>query len=554
MKIPRLLLFLTLLNLLACSSDSSEPDFPSDDPDQETPDTVAPEIKVVGLDAIVERKTILDISIIDDSTVETKIFVNDQEVLASMNKQFEYELNPYNIAVGNISLRVVSEDIEGNTSDSQFSTEIKHLLMEFNLGADEMYEIDNAWAFFNNAAGELLNTKNLNIGNNKIYTDALIPEDHIYYTFTKYITYGQNVVHTLSNDSYKISPGETRNEFDRLIVDTDNELEIEIIREELVNEWSKFQTQGAKYGKISFFGTSEPSFSEIFSIKYANPEVIYIRTAVENAGNRFDGKKENYLYTTIQPEPVMANMQVAEADFNTMDDHWVQDIPLHDFSTLSFVRYGFENEEDVVENIYHNIYEVVEDQSTLSDVDLPILEGLPYYNNIVRYQKDGARVYVRQFGNTLNLEAPNWILASYGINGSDYYVQADNADVDYYLLRLSKNSGTSGPSKSFVWVFRTFGNQEGDQTTPQLAFPEEITNSIGDPFYDSSDLTPQYAVAADFDEINSFEEAMDYLATRKKALKTNEQNIKSLRFNQLPTIGRSIGNPDLKNDSLGPDF
>ena len=541
MKVSRPFLILLLLCFAACSSDSSDSNDTSGQQDQDMPDATdneAPVISVSGLENVIETYTNLEISITDNSAVETRILVNDQEVYTTTSKQFQYELNPFNIAIGNIDLRIVSEDIFGNASESEFDPEIKHLLMEFNLAANELVDIDNLWAFFNNAAGELLATSALSPGMNKIYTDALIPEDHIYYTFTKYYTYGANVVHTLINESYKVRPGETRYEFDRLIVNRDEELEIEVIREELVNEWSKYETRAVKYWPIGISFTSGPSYSEVFSIEYSYPEIVYLRTAIENAGVGFDGKKENYRYTTLEPNPGMTNMQVTEANFKTMDDHFVQSIPTHDLNSFRFDRRGFENEADMLDNIYHNIYELNEDFFTISEIDVPILPDLPLYNNIAQYSLDGNRIYVRQFGNNLNLEAPTWNLGSYGTDGPVYFIEANNEDVDYYLLRLYKGSATSGPRKSFVWVYRTFGSEDDEKTTPQLEFPEEITNSIGDPFYSGENLVPQYIVAADFEELNSLEDATHYFATGKLSLDINEQGIKSVRFSQSPTSGK----------------
>lgn len=552
MKIPCLGTLIALFCLSACSSDSAPEPVEENKNEEvltsEETDMSSPEISINGLDSTIEIKTSFQVVVVDNSEVETKIIINEEEVFTSADKQFAYELNPYTIDVGAVTLKIVSEDSYGNITEKEENLEIKHLLMDFDLGINEMINVEKAWVFFNDSVGNLIATQLLQNGNNKIYTDSLIEDEKVYYTLVKFWTYNSNYAHSLLNSTYKVFPGEKRNEFNFIQPNRDQEFELEITRDELVNPWSKFTVLGSNYRNITSFGvsTSDPTYIERYIIEYSFPETVYVRTANTNAGDTFDGKKENYLYYKLNPTPQESKINILEADFKSMDDFTVQEIPPHDTSNFSFSRYGYENEADMNDNIYHLIYSLHESfDFILSDyLDLPQLEGLSYYRNNVRFEKDGVRVNVQQFGNSVDLSIPQWQLTNFGISDGRYFIEADNVDVDYYLLSLSKASDTTDPRKDINWVYRTFGNAAQDKTTPILSLPEEITTSLGDSFYTSADMSMDYVTAVDYQMVNSLSEATDYRALRKLALKTNEKDFKSIRFTNS---GSSTGKSDISN-------
>lgn len=537
MKIYKFILLFTLICLTACSSDSDsdlvEPPI-EDDNTSGGIDNMAPEVTILGFNSKIEIKTDIEFSITDASDVQTKLLLNNNEVLSTNDKQFTYGFNPYSIEVGETSLTIIAEDSEGNKFEEVFDIEIRHLLMDFRFGTDEMTNIDETWVFFNDSAGNLLETSQPLLGSNKIYTDNIILDEFVFFTISEYRTNGQNVFHSLTNSTYKVGLGEIRNEQSRNFVTPENNLEIEIIRQDLVNEFSKYTARGTNYWPNSFTSTSEPTFSEIFEISYTHPELIFLRTAVENAGDRFDGNKENYLYTTFNPEPQNGSITLDEVDFMQMDDFFEQEIPQRDQSSFRFSRYAYENENDMLEDINHAIYEVSESSELSIDntIDIPIIDVFLEYKNIAQYRNNGNQVYIQKFGNSLNLVTPPWEAIGFAESNENYEIIADFPNVDYYLLKLSKRSSTNNPIKTFSWIYRTFDNNEMEKSTPILAFPTEITEELTDSFYSTTDLSLEVITAVDYEEINSFTEAMDYLGLRKIDLKTNEQNFKSVQFKE----------------------
>lgn len=550
-KIFSCLFLVFLFVFLGCSGDSGQGEVPGIP--EETMDVDAPLITLNGLASLIEKYTDVQISVTDESAVTTRIYINDLIVAVFSDKQFSYTIDPYPQPVGNVQVKVISEDANGNSSEQVFDVEIKHLLMDFNLGPDEDGPTNTHWVFFNDLNGNILSSSKVNLGSNKLYTDSQIEDGTIYYTIAEYETYGENVLHSLTNATYKVLLGETRVAPQSQSVDLSENVEIVINRTELVNEFSKYYARGTKYRPNSFSFTSAPSYEEIFGIVYADPEMVYVRTALENAGNSFDGKKENYLYTKFQTDPQNANISLNEVDFLPMDNSFVQSIPAHDTGTFRFTRYGFENQTDLDDDVYHIIYEFSNTDNAVTDyMDLPVLDGLPFYDNTVSYNLDGKPVTINVTGNSLDLTAPSWQVTDFGLQAGAYVVDAPNNNVDYYLLRLAKASETLNPGKRFVWVFRTFDDEQ--KTTPELKFPTEITQEIGDTFYAPSDLNIEYLVAVDFTNLDNFADTMNYLALDASLLANDGQSYRSVRFFQNQLSGKSVPKPTVEQDSDGPNY
>ncbi len=129
----RKLYLLTIIVLLffSCSSESSsevEPISSDDDPIAEQ-DTTPPVISVSDFGSNIEILTQVDISITDNSdNITTRIFIDDIEVLSSQEKQFVFELDPYNFSSGEKTMRVVSQDDSENETTETILFDLARLL------------------------------------------------------------------------------------------------------------------------------------------------------------------------------------------------------------------------------------------------------------------------------------------------------------------------------------------------------------------------------------------------------------------------------------------
>jgi len=534
-----LLSVLVVLLLFSCSQNDTNDGNIGDDGLNGNDDSVVssdldpPVVSIVGFNAEIEIETVVAVSITDESPTETKIFLNEDEIFSSSDDGFEFTINPYIYEVGSVTIKVISTDSEGNGFEEEFVIEIKHLLMEFNFGAEEMAAKDITWTFFNDANGDFLELYKPMVGMNKIYTSEIIEEDYVYYTFSQFDTDGGNVIHNLVNLSYKVGLGESRELIENSSTyERNNELQVEIRNSETINGFPKFSSRGTKYGGFSQRGSDAP-LTEYLNIDFNSPETIFIYSPDSEIETLF-----RYLYKTIDAVE-SANIVLFEDDFGKMQDSIMQSIPLFDDNgRFKISRYGYESENDLSLDIRHEIYNNSLSNTFIPDsriLSLPILQELQFYNNQVEYNINGKTVFVEQFGNTLDLNSPNWIISDFGRDEDAYYIDSDsnNPGVDYYLIRNFKRSGpisSTEVSKRFIWIYRTFENVDGRSSTPILEFPVEITQELNDSFYTTDDLEVQLATAVDFDNIQNFSQVAEYFALGQLVFSIEERGYKSIQF------------------------
>ncbi|GMN05074.1 hypothetical protein MTsPCn5_04620 [Croceitalea sp. MTPC5] len=519
--------WLVFVYLLASCSQGDNQEDPN--PTDENPDTIdiqEPTVSIDGLNAVVEVNSNLTISVSDESATTTQILLDGEELFSTSDTQFEFTLSPYKFPVGNAVLKIISTDNQNNSFTEEYPLEFKHLIMQFEFGADEQADKDGTWVFFNDLNGKLIQYFKPVIGVNKIYTDSIINEDQVYYTITQYDTDGGNVIHNLVNTSYLLNLGQFRRQTVQSEAFSPNgKVKFEIQTIDPVSNFSKYFARGTNYLVNSIGGFES---TEILGIDFEYPETIFV------CANEI-GKKEDYLYTTINPEQSSTEISVPldENNFSPMDDFISQSAPAFDNGTFRFDRWGYETEIDLMNDVSHSIYSIGLDNSS-EYLDLPILNGLEFYKNRVRYSLNGRTFINEQFGNSLNLNAPNWDMIDFGVIEGFFYLESNgNEGVDYYLIRSSKSSGPinfTEPSKRFIWVHRTFDNINGRNTTPFLEFPPQITEDLNDTFYSPDGLSIEYAVAVNFENIDRFSQIADYFALGNLNLQTEEKGFKSLRF------------------------
>lgn len=527
MKIKFFPLFLCLFLLFGCGGDSEEPMEGPDD-DSQIIDEIPPMISRSNLSDIIEVVTDLEISIDDMSLVETKIQINGQEVHSTSERQFVYMINPYPLAVGNAEIRIISEDEFGNISEDVFDMEIKHLLMDFNLGEEEETEFNSNWVFYNDGEGDVITWAKVQPGSNKIYTDAPIEGDQVYYSFaTYYLT--PTIQQALEVETYTVGLGETRQPPPSFAsVDRDESVEVSINRIDAKagNECYRYFALGENY--LTSLGPCYPALTNLENLKIAfnYPTKIYLIPGANF--EYFDGKKENFRYAVLEPTQDNPEIVLNETEFRTMDDYFVVDMPPFNATQLNFFRHGFENEADLLNDVNHYIYRV-RSASTggLDYLDIPILEGFEFYRNNIYYTLDEKRVQITQYGNDVDLSMPTWEITNAGISDDTYFIEG-LGEVDYFSYGLYKFERTT-ISRHVAWTLHTFDSGE-NRTIPVLEFPTIITDEIGDSYFNGLDLPLSSLFGTDFENIHSFSEAMDHIGLHSSELRKDEKSEKTVSF------------------------
>lgn len=543
MKLKLSIFSLLIIIFIGCSSDSEPTQESKDDDEIVAVDETPPSLNINGLDAEVEINSIIEVSIEDESSVETRILINNTEMISTTEKQFSYEINPYKIPVGEALVKVISEDASKNTVEQEFKIEIRHLLMEFNLGSDENDRYSSIWTFFNDSQGNLIQVLKSELGSTKIYTEDLITEDFIFYTISKFNLLGDGQNKGLRITTYKMKLGEKRNEINfSEVYDLTDEVKIDINLEENDNGFDKYFAQGSGYDT---FGGGTGSFLTSVAVSYDNPDNIYLRTSVIGGGPElFDGKKENYVYYKFEPNPSTPLITLNQADLYPAEESVQLTIPDHMPGSFVFDRAGFENQEDVVKDINHEIFNVQEPNDQYRDyIDLPIVQGLNLYNNTVVYFNEGKSFYASLFGNNLDINMPDWNI-DFGIEKGNIFLEEKN-DLDYYVVRFTENNTSDiNNLRFFTWDYRTFESTGGNQEVPILDLPSEILDEINDDFYNnySNYLTISTVTGVDFELFNSFTEVVDWLGLSKTPLTLDQLSYKEVSFYANSLSGKKMNN------------
>lgn len=528
---------------LGCSSNSEHDGEVLQEPNDggvQANDETAPTLAITGLNEPIETYREIEVMISDESSVETSILINDMEIFTTSELQFNYELNPYVIPVGIAQVKVVSEDEFENSTEEEFQVEIKHFLMEFNLGVEEQGRHTFIWTFFNDSEGNLLKSQKAELGSTKIYTDEIVPDDYILYTIAKYEILGnEGQNRSLLNTTYRFNLGETRNELEYYpSYNLVNYVDVDINLEE--DNVEGFQLYGGSGSEYDVYKMGGGSFLERVGFKYDSPDYIYLRTDILGGqSGLFDGKKENYRYYRFVPEFSMPVITIDEGDLIPADETVELQVPDHMPGSFVFHRYGFENETDLASNTNHAIYEVQEPSDTYRDyVDLPILGGLESYSNTIQYATDGKGYYAYLFGNNVDISTPNWEL-NFGIENNKIFIEENN-DLDYYMVQFRNNDTADYNNlRYWTWNYRTFGTGDNNIPMPVLEMPEDLVSEINDPHYANNDnLELERTYAVEFDNLESYNESVEWLGLNKIPLSTEQKGYKEMIFNKTSTSGK----------------
>lgn len=513
MRIRIPLLAFLFISFFSCT-EAEEPiieDPVVDDPIAE--DEKNPELTVTGFSEIIETNTDISISIVDESTVETKVIHNDEEIATSIEKQFDLSINPYILPVGSTDFTVVSIDAKGNETEETYSAEIKHLLMTYEVSNQEHENSTQSfWVFFNSLDGKELAVIKPAPGTPKIYTDEIVLENNILYSFVRYneFTYGSGSDKQLHLTTYKIPLGGTRPQVTWEV----NESPQNVV--EVTLKGIPFENGRPNYlagGVTGFDGNDQQT---VLTIKHDAVKPIYIRPS-HYGSSLFDGKKENYRFIKLTPQAGNTSLDVELNELVPAEDNFKIDIPAHKAGTLFLTRYGYENFENVSVNESYSIYAVAPADAVEfpSHLDLPKFSSMNHYVNSLSYAIDDWTYYSAQGAdNNLDANMPNW-MTEVQLTDTEIEVIANNPEVDYYSVTLDKRSFENSEGRVLNWSYSVFG-EEGNATVMRLELPSLISETVGDSFFQTTDgLELERLIVNDYDKFETYDEIIDWLIFKK---------------------------------------
>jgi len=477
-----------------------------------TEDDKNPQLTVDGFTEIIETYADVSINIVDDSTVETKVVHEGEEIATSTEKQFDLSINPYVIPVGSTDFMVVSTDAKGNETSETYSVEIKHLLMNYGYTTFEKEVGFERWLFFNDLDGKELKVIHPEIGDQKIYTDEIILDTQVFFSKANYVAQGEGAFKNLFLQTYQVPLGKYREGLQGTTIQpAENEVDVQLNDVFYEAGWPQYFSQGPNYYTNTHDG--DETFTNL-TVSHDGTRPIFIIPFAYARNPVFDGKKENYRYAKISPELGNTSLALELESLIPAENNLKIDIPNHDAGSLFINRIAYENEQDWVDNRGHKTFEMFAQTDVITDyVDLPILLDFQLYNTSISYSKDGARYSA--FGNDdrLIIEMPNW-QASTEVNDSSIKVSSTDQEVDHYILAFNKTESAPDYSTriSMAWAYNfAIGDNEMQIILPRLSLPTVISDYLNTPFYDKTDdLVWNRITAIDYEKYSSYDEVMGW--------------------------------------------
>ena len=178
----RLLIALIVFVTVSCDPEENTSGFNGEDEN-------APKISVKGFTSEIEVVTQISIEITDDSeVVNNRLIINGEEILENSDKNFKFDINPYDYPVGENKFVFYSVDEDGNETKFENTTIIKKFLAS--IASPHLMGNGRVFISANSMSGELLTNVEVfkDFENVKLYADDNFTEQPI--IITSYILLG----------------------------------------------------------------------------------------------------------------------------------------------------------------------------------------------------------------------------------------------------------------------------------------------------------------------------------------------------------------------------
>lgn len=458
--------FLLVITLLFnCSKDSQEPT----NTDSEQSENALPEISISEFDNLIELKTNFSISIsgIEGQTTTT-VLINETEVVSTNQRDFEFELNPFDYPNGQTVLTVKSVASNNKESVKNEEFEIKKLLFR-SVGGLSSASVDSYLAINLQSTGELVRFKKIITYDDPIFfhaEDDFIEEDII---VTQYLL-GTNTGFHLARMYGNVQPGteligiqEMANELGLDFVGANNQSSLNVTVQGTTNS-GLFSSIGRSY---NFGNSSFPTF-----------EINYDEALTEDV----------FLYYFNQnDETVLNNYRFAYID--TFDDQTLQfeemsllqDDQVFAFELPETVKrvgvslFGFANEYQYREDFFRLLFtNSIETGMSGYAASYPILEQYPIVvKSIALDFQNGDQMIFDQRG------TPDLTIPDITVQNDQGSIQINGAH-DFSALNLEITHPDSEKNDLFRMIYKNQALDEFEIPFKTFEIPEEIVQIINE--------------------------------------------------------------------------
>ncbi len=458
--------FLLLITLfINCSKDNEENQ--NIEPDQT--EEALPVISISEFDNVIEKRTGFRVSVSGaDSETNTKVLINNDELVSTSQKNFEFEINPFDYPNGQTVMTVKSVTSSNEESVTNEEFEIKKLLFRSIAGLSSE-SVDSYLAINLQSTGELVAFKKIITYDDPIFfhaEDNFIEEDII---ITQYLL-GANSGFHLARMYGNVKPGteligiqEVADELELDFIGTNNASSLNITLEGNTNS-GLFSLIGRSY---NFGNSSFPTFE----IKYdeALTEDVFLYYFNQSNENILD----NYRYAYID-NLTDQTLQFEEMSLLETDDIFTFELP-ETVERASISLFGFASENDYREDFFRLLFgNSVETETSGYSIGYPILEEYPIVvKSTVLDFLDGDQMIFDQRG------TPDITIPDLMVQNKEGIIEI-NGEHDFSELNLEIAHPDPEKNDIFRMIYKNYALNVIEIPFETFEIPEEVVQIINE--------------------------------------------------------------------------
>ncbi|AXT18814.1 hypothetical protein D7030_05720 [Flavobacteriaceae bacterium AU392] len=471
-------------------------------------DNSGPEITI---NSISENQIIDDIinfnPSVDDAFSEVaslEVLLNDERIqfFEDIN-DFSFEFDPELVATGNNVFTFIAIDALGNLNEIVISTEILRILIRVNLPQDFVPSaVIESWIFASNPDGTPIVAEQISDATTDVVLHAPAEfnmTDEFMVTFYEVDNGNFNRISTLQNFT-RVLPGtiniRERNQFPSFTGTDYNVSGFESVGSDVIN------AEGVDY-------SGSRQTDEIFHLELKQPQLtnnIYFYSF----SNPFN--VNSYSYQLVN-RPIATDFSIEDANFSTVDvtvenfiinDDGNFNFPINTFIDPALTILGFENQADLENNVFHELFRF---NIGANQIGTPILYPLNNSFAFYRHQVSFDNFLTERLGSPLSdYTRPDWSIDPTLTNNNSIILTTSGSSHTVGRAFLRNNASIPGNNYTWTLVYDSQSNNT-EVIIPQL--PDELSSLAFFNFLESESLEIEQIDLSGYESIQSYDDYID---------------------------------------------
>mgnify|MGYP000430045512 CR=1 FL=1 len=481
----RLLTALIVFVTISCDQEENIIEFNGEDEN-------APKISVKGFTTEIEVATQISIEITDDSeTVNNRLIVNGEKILENSDKNFKFDINPFDYPVGENKFVLYSVDEDGNETKFENTTIIKKFLAS--IASPHLMGNGRVFISANSMSGELLTNVEVfkDFENVKLYADDNFSEQPI--IITSYILLGaDNGVFSEIKSIFNIEPGTNLIEYQKNSgTFTENTYNPTSPTESFSIEVHEFEFENIANSLLGNYRNGWDSFAQIFTYDVveepngfksnligsvsmsANVEDLLLHTTNSTLDSSFDKiKLEDYRYLFVNTSN---EQSISFSQFLPPDDIGYIYLP-DNVERYSLSVTGFKNESAMNQQNYSTVFSESPRNFNKNTIEIPLINEFGLIISKISFPVNAYTSMEASVVGEKTIEIPDW---SGQKNGELITL---NGDFDLFHLLTVKRLPIE--NKTVRWEYFHKKENQVNLNIESFEFPEIIKSLASASFFE----------------------------------------------------------------------